>query len=289
MELPHIPNKPLRTRLMKLLLTILIAYAVALVAIRLFESHLIFFPNYPSRLEGDWHPRTLSVQDVYLTSSDGTKLHAWWIPSDQAKFTFLAFHGNASNIANRAATYEFLRDTPVNVFALEYRGYGHSEGAPSESGLYKDADAAYQYLVTTKSIDPRTIISYGQSLGTAVAANLAAHRPVAAVILEAPFPSASALARKLFWFLPGIELLVRGQLNTTANLNKSSAPLLIVHCTQDPVIPYQFGQAVYNAAPESKQFLSVEGLCHEESSLIAPAKYRATLQSFLTTIDRSAM
>jgi fermentation-respiration switch protein FrsA (DUF1100 family) len=289
METPNASKKLFQSRILNLFLAILVAYLLVLALVRIFEPRLIFFPNYPSRLEGDWHPRGLSVQDLYLTSSDGTKLHAWWIPSDQAKFTILAFHGNASNIANRAPTYEFLRDTPVNVFALEYRGYGHSEGAPSESGLYKDADAAYQYLVTTKSIDPRTIISYGQSLGTAVAANLAAHRPVAAVILEAPFPSASALARKLFWFLPGIELLVHGQLNTTANLNKSSAPLLIVHCTQDPVIPYQFGQAVYNAAPESKQFLSVEGLCHEESSLIAPAKYRATLQSFLTTIDRSAM
>jgi uncharacterized protein len=271
---------------MNLLLTILIAYVLALAAMRLFESHLIFFPNYPGRLEGDWNPRTLPIQDVYLTSVDGTKLHAWWIPNDQAKFTFLAFHGNASNIANRTPTYEFLHATPANVFALEYRGYGRSEGAPSEPTLYRDADAAYQYLVNTKAIDPHTIISYGQSLGTAVAAHVAAHRQVAAVILEAPFPSASALARKLFWFLPGIELLVHGQLNTTANLNKTSAPILIVHCTQDPVIPFQFGQAVYNAAPNPKQFLPIEGQCHEESSLIAPAKYRATLQVFLGAIDQ---
>ena len=280
-------KKSLGLRLMHLLLTILIAYVIALIAIRLFESHLIFFPNYPGRLEGNWHPSNLPIQDVYLTSSDNTKLHAWWIPNDQAKFTFLAFHGNASNIANRAPTYEFLHAVPANVFALEYRGYGHSEGTPSERALYQDADAAYQYLVTTKSIDPRTIISYGQSLGTAVAANLAAHRRVAAVILEAPFPSASALARKLFWFLPGIELLVHGQLTTTANLNKSSAPLLIVHCTQDPVIPFPFGQAVYNAAPNPKQFLAIQGQCHEESSLIAPEKYRATLQSFLSALDQS--
>jgi fermentation-respiration switch protein FrsA (DUF1100 family) len=285
---PH-PNKPLGTRLMRFLVTILIAYLIALVAIRLFESHFLFFPNYPGRLEGDWHPRNLPIQDIWLTSSDSTRLHAWWIPNGQAKFTFLAFHGNASNIANRAPSYEFLHATPANVFALEYRGYGRSDGTPSEPALYKDADAAYQLLVNTKSIDPRTIISYGQSLGTAVAASVAAHHQVAAVILEAPFPSASALARKLFWFFPGIELLVHGQLTTTASLNKSSAPILIVHCTQDPVIPFQFGQAVYNAAPNPKQFLPIEAQCHEESSLIAPEKYRATLQAFLSTLDRSAM
>jgi hypothetical protein len=114
----------LRSRLSMFLLYILIAYALLLALVRIFESRLIFFPDYPGRLEGDWHPRVLPVQDVWLTASDGTKLHAWWIPNDNAKFTFLAFHGNAANIANRAPVYEFLRHTPANVFALEYRGYG---------------------------------------------------------------------------------------------------------------------------------------------------------------------
>jgi fermentation-respiration switch protein FrsA (DUF1100 family) len=272
---------------MNVLLTLLLAYVLALVAIRLFEAHLIFFPNYPGRLEGNWHPHNLPIEDVWLHSSDGTKLHAWWIPNSEAEFTFVAFHGNASNIANRADVYRFLRDTPANVLALEYRGYGHSEGEPTEVGFYRDADAAYQYLVA-RAIEPQLIVSFGQSLGTAVAANLAAHRQVGAVILEAPFPSASRVARKLFWFLPGIELFVRGQLNTAARLNENSAPILIVHCTQDPVIPFSLGQAVYNAAPSPKQFLPIAGVCHEESSIMAPQKYRDALQDFLGTIGRPA-
>jgi fermentation-respiration switch protein FrsA (DUF1100 family) len=284
MELHLAQKRSYRARLMNLLLTLLLAYIVALVAIRLFEPHLIFFPNYPGRLEGDWHPRNLPIEDVWLHSSDGTKLHAWWIPNSQAKFTFVAFHGNASNIANRADVYRFLRDTPANVLALEYRGYGHSEGKPSETGFYRDAEAAYQYLVGTRAIESQSIISFGQSLGTAVAANLAAHRQVGAVILEAPFPSASRVARKLFWFLPGIELFVRGQLNTVARLNENSAPVLIVHCTQDPVIPFSFGQAVYSATTSPKQFLPIDCICHEESSLVAPQKYGVALQDFLSTI-----
>jgi fermentation-respiration switch protein FrsA (DUF1100 family) len=284
MELDLAQKRSYRARLMNLLLTLPLAYIFALVAIRLFEPHLIFFPNYPGRLEGDWHPRNLPIEDVWLHSSDGTKLHAWWIPNSQAKFTFVAFHGNASNIANRADVYRFLRDTPANVLALEYRGYGHSEGKPSETGFYRDAEAAYQYLVGTRAIESQSIISFGQSLGTAVAANLAAHRQVGAVILEAPFPSASRVARKLFWFLPGIELFVRGQLNTVARLNENSAPVLIVHCTQDPVIPFSFGQAVYSAATSPKQFLPIDGICHEESSLVAPQKYGVALQDFLSTI-----
>jgi hypothetical protein len=158
MEVSNASGKPFHRRLLSYFLTILVAYLVVLLLVRMFESRLIFFPNYPGRLEGDWHPRALNVEDVWLTTSDGVRLHAWWIPDDQSRFTYLAFHGNASNIANRAPVYEFLRSTHANVFALEYRGYGHSEGKPSEAGVYRDADAAYEYLVNTKGIDRKAII-----------------------------------------------------------------------------------------------------------------------------------
>jgi hypothetical protein len=266
------------------LIYILIAYVLLLTLIRIFESHLIFFPNYPDRLEGDWHPRGLPVEDVWLTSSGGTKLHAWWIPHPQAQFTFLAFHGNASNIANRASTYEFLRSIPANVLALEYRGYGHSEGKPSEAGINLDAEAAYQYLVGVKLINPKTIIPFGQSMGTTVASYIAAHREVGGVILEAPFPSASRVASHFYPFLPGVSLLVRSQFNTQERLKQINVPILIVHCTQDPVIPFELGQDVYKAAKFPKTFLPINGSCHEEASLIAPTRYQAALQQFLNSL-----
>jgi uncharacterized protein len=280
-ETPNAPRKLFQHRLLSLVLSILFAYVLVLVFVRMFESHLIFFPDYPGRLEGDWHPRGLDVEDVWLTTSDGVKLHAWWIAADKAKFTFLAFHGNASNIANRAPTYEFLRDSHVNVLALEYRGYGRSEGKPSEGGIYRDAEAAYEYLVSSRGIDGRTIVSFGQSLGTAVATRMATHRKVAGVVLEAPFPSASRVARKTFWFLPGLSLFTNGQFNTRAWLKEIHAPVLIVHCNQDPVIPFEFGKEVYDEALPPKNFLQINGYCHEESSLIAPTQYRTALQEFL--------
>jgi hypothetical protein len=284
MDVSNVSRTPFQRRLLNYFLTVLVAYLLVLLLVRIFESRLIFFPNYPGRLEGNWHPRAVNVQDVWLTASDGVKLHAWWIPHDEARFTFLAFHGNASNIANRAPIYEFLRSTPANVFALEYRGYGHSEGKPSESGVYRDADAAYEYLVNTKGIDRKAIISFGQSLGTAVATHLAVHRKVAGVVLEAPFPSASRVARKVFWFLPGVNLLVHGQFDTQVWLKEIHAPVLIVHCSQDPVIPFQFGQEVYDAAIPPKNFLQISGYCHEESALIAPTRYRTALQEFLSSL-----
>jgi fermentation-respiration switch protein FrsA (DUF1100 family) len=268
------------------LLYLLLAYALLLVLVRLFEHHMVFFPDYPGRLDGDWHPRALAPQDVWLTAADGTKLHAWWISSPNAKFTFLAFHGNASNIANRAPVYEFLHDTPANVFALEYRGYGHSEGRPSEPGLYLDAEAAYQYVVSTKQAEPKTILSFGQSLGTAVATDLAARHPVGGLILEAPFPSASRVASKIFWFLPGLSLLVHSQFDTVSKLKRITIPILVVHCTQDPVLPFEFGQEVYNAANSPKQFLKIDGECHEESSFLEPVQYRSALQKFLASSDK---
>jgi uncharacterized protein len=276
----HVPS-----RLLSFLLTILIGYTLTLLLVRLVEPHLIFFPNTPGRLSGDWQPRDLPVQDVWLTSSDGVKVHSWWIPNDNAKLTFLAFHGNAANITNRAQVYAFLRASPANVLALEYRGYGRSEGIPSEAGFYRDADAAYQYLVSTKRIDPKSIISFGQSIGTAVAAQLASHREVGAVVLEAPFPSASRLARKFYWFLPGLSLLVHSQFNTQARLRETTAPLLVVHCTQDPIIPFKLGQAVYNSATQIKFLVSINSLCHEESSLMAPTEYRTALQKFLSILN----
>jgi len=286
MEFSQSRTQHLRKRLAMFLLYLFVAYVVLLVLVRVFERRMIFFPDYPGRLEGDWHPRALAPEDVWITASDGTKLHAWWIPKASAKFTFLAFHGNASNIANRAPAYEFLRDTPANVLALEYRGYGHSEGQPSEKGLYLDARAAYQYLVNTKGIAPQFIVSFGQSLGTAIAADLAAHQTVGGVILEAPFPSASRVASKIFWFLPGLSLLVHGQFDTQSKLKQITAPILTVHCTQDPVLPFEFGQEVYNAARSPKHFLQIRSSCHEESSLVAPAQYRTALQQFLASLDQ---
>jgi len=279
-----VPGYEVRKQVLSFLITLVVAYALVLLLIRIFESHFIFFPNTPGRLSGNWRPLGLPVQDVSLRASDGTKLHAWWISGNDAKFTFLAFHGNAANIANRADTYKFLQSMPANVLAVEYRGYGHSEGKPSEAGLYFDAEAGYDYVVNAKGIAPRQIVSFGQSLGTAVAAHLAAKREVGGVLLEAPFPSAAAVARRIFWFLPGLSLTVASQFDLRERLRAIKAPLMIVHCSEDPVIAFEFGEAVFSGAHEPKHFLKIEGYCHEEASSIAPERYRAALTEFLDSL-----
>jgi len=264
--------------------TLIVAYLAVLLAFRLFENHLIYFPGYPGRLSGDWHPQGLAVEDVWLSAADDVKLHAWWIKGEGAEFTLVAFHGNASNLANRADIYGFLRDLPANVLAVEYRGYGRSQGAPSEDGLYRDAEAAYHYLVRERGIAPHRIIAFGASLGTAVAADLAARHPVGGVVLEAPFSSGKAVARRVYPFLPGLGSVVRSKFDTAAKLAHVQAPLLVVHCARDPVLPIALGEEVYRLAREPKFFLRLEGECHEEGPLVAPEEYRAQLVAFLQQI-----
>jgi uncharacterized protein len=272
-------------QLLRLIPVVAIAYLALLLLARLFESRLVFFPQLPGRLAGEWKPAGLPVEDVWLLASDGVKLHCWWIPAQDAKFTFLAFHGNAGNIALRADVYRFLHRTPANVLAVEYRGYGRSEGAPSEAGLYRDAAAGYQHLVHIRGMAPKTIISFGQSLGSAIASHLAANYEVGGLVLEAPFPSLSAVARRVFWFLPGIELTVATQFRTRQQLARIKRATLVVHCLEDPVIPPDLQEQVYDAAKPPKFVLRVPGRCHEETSLIAPAQYRLTLQAFLNEVS----
>ena len=285
----------------RVLLLPAIAYLVVVVLLLVFEKRLIFFPQFPGRLEGDWSPPGLPYEDIWITTADGVRLNAWWIKAQALEAggareadrsagvpTFLCFHGNASNVAERAEFYAFLRRLPANVLAVEYRGYGKSEGSPSEDGIYRDAEASYNWLTRERRIPARQIIALGQSLGTAVAAQLASHEELGGVVLEAPFPSARAVARRVYWFIPGIGWLIRSRFQTTDNLrqahNRFGTPLLVIHCTADPVIPFEFGKQVYDAAAEPKWFLAVSGQCHEEASYIAPERVKQALAEFIEAV-----
>jgi len=286
----------------RLVLILVFAYAAVLILLLLFEKRLVFFPQIPGRLTGDWSPADLAHEEVRLRASDGVRLDAWWIPANATRAatensfsavagdvpTFLCFHGNAANVAWRADVYRFLNDLPANLLALEYRGYGRSEGSPSEAGIYRDAEAAYTYLIRERGIPPRRIIALGQSLGTAVAAELAAHYELGGIVLEAPFPSARALANRVYWFVPGLGWLIRSRFETSKNLalanSRFGAPLLVIHCTRDPVIPFTFGRQVYDSAPEPKAFLAVPGECHEEATLVDPAEVRRELLRFVEQV-----
>ncbi|MFQ5724149.1 MAG: alpha/beta hydrolase, partial [Terriglobia bacterium] len=159
---------------------------------------------------------------------------------------------------------------------------GRSQGSPTEKGVYLDAQAAYDYLTRQRGVPPERIVILGQSLGTAVAVDLATKRSVAGLILEAGFPSARRVAQVTMW-LPGVGYLMRSKFESARKLKQIRVPVLVAHCRQDPVIPYPLGEELFAAANQPKQFVFYPGACHEPLYIADPADYAARLRTFLQT------
>ncbi len=238
----------------------------------------MFHPEkYPGGL---WHLQEhFNAEDVWVTASDGVRIHGWKIRAQpDAQWVTLYLHGNAGNLTHRVDHMEVIPRIGSDLLIIDYRGYGKSDGKPTEEGIYRDADAAYEYLVEA-GYKPEQVIVYGESLGTAVAVDLASRHRCAGLVLEAPFPSASAVAGGVLPLLG--PLAARGRLETAEKLPRVNAPLLVIHGTRDQVIDYELGKQVFEAAREPKQFWSVEGAHHSDIPEVAREQYPARLRQFL--------
>jgi hypothetical protein len=191
------------------------------------------------------------VKEIELASADGTTLIAWHAPAKDGKPTILYFHGNAANAANRAPKIERMLESGFGVFYLNNRGYGGSGGSPTEDNNIADAIAAYDHLAGL-GVPADSIVAYGESLGSGQAVRLAAERPVAGVVLEAPLTSTVDVARTIYFWLP-LRLLITDQYNVERHIRAVTAPLLILHGEQDEVIPVEMGRRVFRAANEPKR------------------------------------
>jgi len=234
---------------MNVLLWLIAAYLV-LCAAAYFGNRLFMYLPDPARvppaeagLEG--------VAEIELAAADGTKLVAWYAPPQNGKPTLLYFHGNAANAANRAPKIAMMLESGFGVLYLNNRGYGGSEGSPTEAHNVADAIAAYDYLVG-RGVPADEIVAYGESLGSGPAVRLAAERPVAAIVLEAPLTSTADVGRSVYFFLP-LSLLITDQYNVERHIRAVTAPLLILHGEQDEVIPVEMGKRNYRAANEPKR------------------------------------
>lgn len=224
------------------------------------QSRLIHLPGVPGReLTATPAEIGLDWDDVTLDAEDGVQLHGWYLPGpDGARHTVLFFHGNAGNISHRLDSLEIFHDLGAAVLIIDYRGYGRSEGSPSEEGLYRDGRAAWDYLAEQRDVPPEEIIAFGRSLGAAVAAHVATEREVGGVILESAFTSAPDMAAELYPLFP-VRQLARIHYPTRDFARDLRAPVLVVHSPDDDIIPFHHGEAVYEAAPEPRQFLQIEG------------------------------
>jgi fermentation-respiration switch protein FrsA (DUF1100 family) len=254
----------------------LIAYLVVLLILMLLEEKLIFFPTkYPA---GDWHPAGLPVQDAEFHAADGTRLHGWYLPHEDPRAVVLFCHGNAGNVTHRADVLRMLhRVVGVSVLILDYRGYGRSEGSPSEGGILADARAARTWLAEREAVDPRDVVLLGRSLGGAVVVDLAAEDGARALVLESTFTSITDLAAHYYPWVP-VRWLVRTRLDAAGKIAAYKGPLLQSHGDADSIVPFPFGVRLFDAANEPKEFITLHGQDHNDMPKIA---YYEALIEFL--------
>jgi pimeloyl-ACP methyl ester carboxylesterase len=216
-------------------------------------------------------PPGLRLTDVTVPTEDGERLHAWWVPaSGRAIGHVLLCHGNAGNLADRAPHIALLTAAGFDVLAFDYRGYGRSSGRPSEEGTYRDARAAREALLRQAGVEPPRILYVGESLGGAVALALALERPPGGLVLQSAFTSVRAMARLHYPLVP--RALVPDAYPNLRRIRALRAPLLVLHGSDDRIVPVMDGEALYEAAPGPKHIEVFAGVGHND--LIARAGAR---------------
>ena len=252
---------------------------------RLLGRSLVFFPEREiEESPADWG---LSFEEVTFLALDGVELHGWFIPGDREE-TLLWFHGNAGNISHRLENLKLLHEElGMNLFIFDYRGYGASEGRPSEEGTYLDAGAALAYLQSRSDVSPEQIVYFGRSLGAAVAVKLALRSPPSGLILESPVPSIRYMARRTYGFLP-VWLLVRTRYDTLGKMPEVDVPTIVLHGDRDDIVPIDAGRKVFAAAREPQEFYVIRGAGHNDTYVVGGEAYFDALRRFMQRLASEA-
>jgi uncharacterized protein len=245
----------------------------------IFQSSLVFYPETEREAVATPSQAGLPYEDLHLKTSDGVSLHGWYIPAAQPRGTVLFMHGNAGNISHRLDSIEIFHRLGYNTLIFDYRGYGTSGGKPTEGGTYRDAEAAWRYLTEQQHIPECRIVLFGESLGGAVAAWLAARHKPAALVIASGFTSVPDLGQQLYPYLP-VRWLARIHYDTREYLQSVTAPVLIAHSPQDDMIPYEHGRALYAAVHSPKQFVELSG-GHNDGFIFMREAWTKALADFL--------
>jgi pimeloyl-ACP methyl ester carboxylesterase len=249
-----------KQELMALVPWLVAAYAGICLAAYFGNRLLMYIPD-PTRIR-PVEVGLNGVREIEINVGDGVTLVAWHAPAKDDKPTILYFHGNGANAANRVPKIETIRESRFGVFYLNNRGYGGSGGRPTEENNVADAIAAYDHLIGL-GVPASRLVAYGESLGSGQAVRLAAKRPVAAVVLEAPLTSTADVARRAYFWLP-LGLLITDKYDNERNIRSVTAPVLVLHGEQDAVIPVEMGWRVYRAANEPKRIELFPERAHED-------------------------
>lgn len=255
-------------------------YALLCTYLFFMQEKILYYPNVGGReLQSSPADIGLEYESVSLRTSDDVLIHGWFVKSEKNIGTVLFFHGNAGNISHRLDTLRIFNHLGLSTLIIDYRGYGQSEGDISEQGTYLDAEAAWTYLTELNNTDPLKIIIFGRSLGGAIAANLAAKKRSAGLILESVFTSVPDMAAKLYPVFP-VRLLCRYQYDAKMSLDAVVSPVLIVHSPDDEIIPFENGKELFAQANEPKSFLQIRG-GHNDGFISSGPLYYEGLEKFI--------
>lgn len=247
--------------MIQLLTGLAVAYGTILVIMITFQRSFIYFPDRATPTPAA--SGLPEIRPVTLKTADGLSLRAWYQPAEGEKPTVVLFHGNAGHFGHRAFKVRPLLAGGYGVLLFSYRGYGGNPGSPSEQGLYRDGRAALDFLVS-ENVQPERTVLYGESLGSAVAVELAAGTAFAGVILESPFTSMADVARFHYALFVPTKRLVRDKFDSLGKIGRLKAPLLVLHGERDEVVPQAHGQALLEAAPSPKRGRWFAGAGHND-------------------------
>jgi uncharacterized protein len=275
------------TGVLRLLAVAALCYLVVLLVLRLSESRMLYVPGGSRTLLDPPPELDLGVRRVTVTASDGLRLVSWAMPVDEGSgYWLLICHGNGGNISEAGRPYHYagLRALGLSLFAFDYRGYGESEGAPSEDGLYRDADAAYRYLRDTLGVPPERIVLFGHSLGSAVAVELAGRVPAAGLILDGALTSVVDRAQELFPYAP-VRWIAASRYPSIERVGELTLPKLFLHARGDEVIPIAHGRRLFEAAAPPKRFVELRGT-HGDAFDVDSAAYFGAIGRFVAELGR---
>ena len=246
--------KKYKMNLLNVLLILFITYLIVVMFIFFYQRKLLYHPSENNYL--DETNLNHKIEKIYIQSD--TELVSWYYNNNKSYKTILFFHGNAGKLDNRVYKLNELAKLNINYLIVAYRGFSGNQGKPSEDGIYKDSNAAKKWL-NENGINDKNIILYGESLGTAVAVDLASKNNFAGIILESPFTSMIKLAKKYYPYLP-VTILLKDKYESENKLKKINAPILIMHGKKDTIVPFEMGEEMFNKSnnPKFKYFNEVD-------------------------------
>ena len=255
---------------------LLAAVVFLFLLMRYLEKKNLYFPL--RTIEATPGDIGLYYEDLIVTTADGVDINFWYIPADDPGATIIFCHGNGGNISHRLEKIRMLNDLGLNVLIFDYRGYGSSVGSPSEEGLYLDAGAVFGYLINVRKIPLNRLIVYGESLGAAVAIDLAGKHEFAGIIIESGFSSVKDMAKRVYPFIPGF--VYKSKFDSLSGIKNVNAPKLIFHSREDEVVPLELGRKIFNAAQEPKEFVHLHG-GHNDAFLVSKEIFMEKIDSFM--------